>query len=113
MEAAEILAALAIDPSRPVPGCRDGAGAFGSGMERVVVNPSTGLPIARVILASDPDYERAPSAAQEMIDMADFACGLSRQLHGLALPSERKDHRLLEQWHPLGTVGVISAFNFP
>src|ERR1041385_480898 len=65
MEAAEILAALAIDPSRPVPGCRDGAGAFGSGMERVVVNPSTGLPIARVILASDPDYERVASAAQE------------------------------------------------
>ena len=50
---------------------------------------------------------------QEMIDICDFAVGLSRQLHGLALPSERPDHRILEQWHPAGVVGVISAFNFP
>ena len=50
---------------------------------------------------------------QEMIDICDFAVGLSRQLGGLALPSERVDHRLLEQWHPAGVVGVISAFNFP
>ena len=50
---------------------------------------------------------------QEMIDMCDFATGLSRQLHGLTIASERKDHRLFEQWHPLGVVGIISAFNFP
>ncbi len=50
---------------------------------------------------------------QEMIDMADFAVGLSRQLHGLTIQSERPKHRMLEQWHPLGTVGVITAFNFP
>jgi aldehyde dehydrogenase (NAD+) len=50
---------------------------------------------------------------QEMIDVCDFAVGLSRQLHGLCLPSERHDHRLTEQWHPIGPVGVISAFNFP
>jgi aldehyde dehydrogenase (NAD+) len=50
---------------------------------------------------------------QEMIDICDFAVGLSRQLHGLCLPSERRDHRLTEQWHPIGPVGVISAFNFP
>ncbi|MEY4613064.1 MAG: hypothetical protein RL179_1037 [Planctomycetota bacterium] len=50
---------------------------------------------------------------QEMIDMCDFALGLSRQLHGLTMASERKDHRLFEQWHPLGIVGIISAFNFP
>ena len=50
---------------------------------------------------------------QEMIDMADFAVGLSRQLHGLSMHSERPRHRMFEQWHPLGTVGVISAFNFP
>jgi aldehyde dehydrogenase (NAD+) len=50
---------------------------------------------------------------QEMIDMADFAVGLSRQLHGLVMQSERPMHRMFEQWHPLGTVGVISAFNFP
>ncbi|MDZ7638972.1 MAG: aldehyde dehydrogenase family protein [Bryobacterales bacterium] len=50
---------------------------------------------------------------QEMIDMADFATGLSRQLYGLSMHSERPGHRMYEQWHPLGLVGVISAFNFP
>ena len=50
---------------------------------------------------------------QEMIDIADFACGLSRQLYGLSMHSERAGHRMYEQWHPLGVVGVISAFNFP
>jgi aldehyde dehydrogenase (NAD+) len=50
---------------------------------------------------------------QEMIDVADFAVGLSRQLYGLTMPSERPGHRLYEQWHPLGPVGIITAFNFP
>lgn len=50
---------------------------------------------------------------QEMIDMCDFATGLSRQLYGLTMTSERPGHRMFEQWHPLGTVGVITAFNFP
>jgi aldehyde dehydrogenase (NAD+) len=50
---------------------------------------------------------------QEMIDMADFAVGLSRQLYGLAMHSERPLHRMYEQWHPLGPVGVVTAFNFP
>ena len=50
---------------------------------------------------------------QEMIDICDFAVGLSRQLHGLTMHSERPDHRMYEQWHPLGIVGIISAFNFP
>lgn len=50
---------------------------------------------------------------QEMIDICDFAVGLSRQLHGLTLPSERPEHRIMEQWHPLGPVGILSAFNFP
>lgn len=50
---------------------------------------------------------------QEMIDLADFAVGLSRQLYGLTMQSERPSHRMYEQWHPLGVVGVISAFNFP
>ena len=50
---------------------------------------------------------------QEMIDIADFAVGLSRQLYGLTMPSERPGHRLYEQWHPLGVAGVITAFNFP
>ena len=50
---------------------------------------------------------------QEMIDIADFAVGLSRQLYGLTMHSERPEHRMYEQWHPLGNVGIISAFNFP
>lgn len=50
---------------------------------------------------------------QEMIDIADFAVGLSRQLGGPTLPSERTEHRLMEQWHPLGVVGCVTAFNFP
>ena len=50
---------------------------------------------------------------QEMIDICDFAVGLSRQLYGLTIQSERPYHRMMEQWHPLGIVGVISAFNFP
>ena len=50
---------------------------------------------------------------QEMIDICDFAVGLSRQLYGLSMPSERPAHRIVEQWHPIGPVGVISAFNFP
>jgi aldehyde dehydrogenase (NAD+) len=50
---------------------------------------------------------------QEMIDICDFAVGLSRQLYGLTMHSERSSHRMYEQWHPLGIVGVISAFNFP
>lgn len=50
---------------------------------------------------------------QEMIDICDFAVGLSRQLYGLQMHSERPNHRMFEQWHPLGTVGIISAFNFP
>ena len=50
---------------------------------------------------------------QEMIDICDFAVGLSRQLHGLTIASERPEHRMLETWHPYGVCGVISAFNFP
>ncbi|MBI3961654.1 MAG: aldehyde dehydrogenase family protein, partial [Deinococcus sp.] len=50
---------------------------------------------------------------QEMIDIADFAVGLSRQLYGFTMQSERPQHRMYEQWHPLGIVGIITAFNFP
>ncbi len=50
---------------------------------------------------------------QEMIDICDFAAGLSRQLYGLTIASERPGHRMMESWHPLGVVGIISAFNFP
>jgi aldehyde dehydrogenase (NAD+) len=57
--------------------------------------------------------QEALGEVQEMIDIADFAVGLSRQLYGLTIASERPGHRLMEQWHPLGPVGVITAFNFP
>jgi aldehyde dehydrogenase (NAD+) len=55
----------------------------------------------------------ANGEVQEMIDICDFACGLSRQLYGLTIASERPGHRMSEAWHPLGVVAVISAFNFP
>ncbi|WP_200974542.1 aldehyde dehydrogenase family protein [Echinicola sp. 20G] len=58
-------------------------------------------------------YQEGLGEVQEMIDICDFAVGLSRQLYGLTMHSERPGHRMYEQWHPLGIVGVISAFNFP
>jgi aldehyde dehydrogenase (NAD+) len=57
--------------------------------------------------------QEALGEVQEVIDVCEFAVGLSRQLYGLTIASERSRHRLMEQWHPLGPVGVISAFNFP
>lgn len=57
--------------------------------------------------------EEGMGEVQEMIDICDFAVGLSRQLYGLTIKSERPEHRMMEQWHPIGTVGIISAFNFP
>jgi aldehyde dehydrogenase (NAD+) len=131
----------------------------------VSINPSTGEPLASVVLASENTCDRVVAASaeafrqwrevpapkrgelvrdlgnalremkaplgdlvslemgkiraegygevQEMIDICDFAVGLSRQLYGLTMASERSGHRMMEQWHPLGPVGVISAFNFP
>lgn len=58
-------------------------------------------------------YQEGLGEVQEMIDICDFAVGLSRQLHGLTMHSERPSHRMYEQYHPIGIVGVISAFNFP
>ena len=58
-------------------------------------------------------YQEGLGEVQEMIDICDFAVGLSRQLHGLTMHSERPMHRMYEQYHPLGIVGIISAFNFP
>jgi aldehyde dehydrogenase (NAD+) len=71
------------------------------------------------VLGSLVSYEMGKSLqeglgeVQEMIDICDFAVGLSRQLHGLTMHSERPQHRMYEQWHPMGIVGIISAFNFP
>ncbi|MFO0943104.1 MAG: aldehyde dehydrogenase family protein [Pirellulales bacterium] len=58
-------------------------------------------------------YQEALGEVQEMIDICDFAVGLSRQLYGLMIATERTMHRMMEQWHPLGPVAIISAFNFP
>ena len=58
-------------------------------------------------------YQEGLGEVQEMIDICDFAVGLSRQLHGLTMHSERPGHRMYEQYHPIGVVGIISAFNFP
>lgn len=58
-------------------------------------------------------FQEALGEVQEIIDMADFCVGQSRMLYGLSMHSERPEHRMFEQWHPLGVVGIISAFNFP
>ena len=58
-------------------------------------------------------FQEALGEVQEMIDICDFAVGLSRQLYGQTMTTERAQHRMMEQWHPLGPIGVISAFNFP
>jgi aldehyde dehydrogenase (NAD+) len=66
-----------------------------------------------VTLEMGKTLREALGEVQEMIDICDLAVGLSRQLYGLTMPSERRQHRLQEQWHPLGVVGLITAFNFP
>ena len=68
---------------------------------------------ALVSLEMGKSYQEGLGEVQEMIDICDFAVGLSRQLYGLTIKSERTAHHMMEQWHPLGVVGVISAFNFP
>ena len=71
-------------------------------------------PLARLVtIESGKILQEGLGEVQEMIDICDFAVGLSRQLYGLTIASERPDHRMMEQWHPLGPVLVISAFNFP
>lgn len=66
-----------------------------------------------ITLESGKIFEEALGEVQEVIDVCDFAVGLSRQLYGLTIASERYRHKMVEQWHPLGVVGIISAFNFP
>ena len=71
-------------------------------------------PLARLVtIESGKIVQEGLGEVQEMIDICDYAVGLSRQLYGLTIASERPDHRMMEQWHPLGPVLVISAFNFP
>ena len=68
---------------------------------------------ALVTLENGKIFQEGLGEVQEMIDICDFAVGLSRQLYGLTMPSERPGHRMAETWHPMGVVGVITAFNFP
>src|SRR5687768_12143229 len=71
-------------------------------------------PLGRLVsLEMGKSLQEGWGEVQEMIDICDFAVGLSRTLGGRTMPSERPDHRMMEQWHPLGVVGVVSAFNFP
>ena len=71
-------------------------------------------PLGRLVsLECGKIYQEGLGEVQEMIDICDFAVGLSRQLYGLTIASERPGHKMMETWHPLGVVGVISAFNFP
>ncbi len=161
-----ILDKLSIQPVNPG-ACTgpDGWIRDEAGQRLTSFNPTTGKPIAEVVLASPDTYEQVAAAAelafrkwrevpgpkrgevvrdlgealrrlkeplgdlvslemgkiraeghgevQEMIDICDFAVGLSRQLYGLTIASERPGHRMMEQWHPLGPIGVITAFNFP
>ena len=75
---------------------------------------SAKAPLAQLItLEAGKIVQESLGEVQEMIDICDFAVGLSRQLYGLTIASERPNHRMMEQWHPLGPVLVISAFNFP
>ena len=71
-------------------------------------------PLARLVsLEAGKILAEGEGEVQEMIDICDFAVGISRQLHGLTIATERPGHRMMETWHPLGPVGIISAFNFP
>ena len=71
-------------------------------------------PLARLVtLEAGKIVQEGLGEVQEMIDICDYAVGLSRQLYGLTIASERHNHRMIEQWHPLGVVAVITAFNFP
>src|SRR5579883_2372775 len=66
-----------------------------------------------VTLENGKILEEGRGEVQEMIDICDFAVGLSRQLYGLTIATERPEHRMMETWHPLGVTGIITAFNFP
>ena len=92
----------------PAPGRGEVIRAFGNSLR----DHKTAL-AALVAMESGKIYSEALGEVQEMIDICDFAVGLSRQLYGRTMGSERRGHKLVEYWHPMGVVGVISAFNFP
>jgi L-aminoadipate-semialdehyde dehydrogenase len=109
-DAASLRARAAFDQWRSVPGPQRGelvrtlANAFRQHLE----------PLGKLVaLEMGKIKAEGIGEVQEAVDVADFAVGLSRQLYGLTMPSERPEHRLMELWHPLGPVGCITAFNFP
>ena len=109
-EAACSLAARAFEEWRVVPPPRRGELVRLLGEElRAAKEPLAEL----ITLEAGKTVQESLGEVQEMIDICDFAVGLSRQLYGLTIASERANHRMMEQWHPLGPVLVISAFNFP
>jgi aldehyde dehydrogenase (NAD+) len=92
----------------PAPKRGDLVRAFGEAVRRHKA------PLGRLItLETGKIVQEGLGEVQEVVDICEFAVGLSRQLYGLTIASERPDHKLLETWHPLGVVGIISAFNFP
>ena len=95
---------------REVPAPRRGELVRLLGEELRAAKPDLGM---LVTLEAGKTLSEGLGEVQEMIDICDYAVGLSRQLFGLTIASERPDHRMMETWHPLGVVGVISAFNFP
>lgn len=95
---------------RTVPAPR--RGALLKELSRLIADDADVL-ASLITLESKKIIAESEGEVQEMIDICDFAVGLSRQLYGLTMPSERQDHRIQELWHPLGVVGVITAFNFP
>ena len=92
----------------PAPKCGEFVRCFGEELRGA--KPSLGR---LVTIESGKILQEGLGEVQEMIDICDFAVGLSRQLYGLAIVSERPGHRMMETWHPLGVCGIISAFNFP
>jgi L-aminoadipate-semialdehyde dehydrogenase len=111
-EASAIIgrAARAYDDWRTVPAPRRGELVRILGEELRAAKDDLG---ALVTLETGKIASEGLGEVQEMIDICDFAVGLSRQLYGRTIATERKDHRMMETWHPLGVCGVISAFNFP
>ena len=110
IEAAIAASAEAFRSWRLVPGPKRGelVRLFGEELRRVKE------PLGRLVtLEAGKILSEGLGEVQEMIDICDFAVGLSRQLYGLTMTTERPGHRMMETWHPLGPVGVISAFNFP
>jgi aldehyde dehydrogenase (NAD+) len=110
LDAAIASAAAAADAWRDVPAPRRGEAVrrFGELLRAHEADLGTLVALENGKIRAEGDGE-----VQEMIDIADFAVGQSRMLYGRTMPSERPAHRMLEQWHPLGVVGVITAFNFP